>query len=601
MRALIFVIMSIALLVFVRSADSQSSAAFQSLTYPLSVTSQGLGEQGVASRDPIDAMEYNPANLVYENGVSISMYRNPWEILSRSFGGSSPIESFVATAKIGTAGNLGLGYTDQDFGEVLYATESSPGAGEKFHFYEQSFAAGYAISASDEFAAGIQLRYARQPFPQNTIDHLLISTGIGYNPGLLDNRMNVAFSLTNLGTRINYGSYTDTVNSQPVTHLQTDSPPADLNIGIEVLPVTNNFYDIIAMASAKKPITKRGGSPDYVAESSFEALFNDWSDFPDDVTGQIGIGYIWRPIYLGGGVSYFQQFYVGYSSTGPKDIYNSFYTHGINVGIDAYGIKATVGYAGRWHNNNAGAYATWDFPWETFQFTLSTDGRFFERDDKKIEPQSPCSQIVVSGGYGYGVFLGRMRGESLPTNQLTLSGLLPGNVRVESLFNTSGNSPAPSNPSSSYSLSPRASFSVCSDFYFDKDLALTTSFAYTRIKGMATIYTGIFGTLSADLSMETFTVTSGLRVHPVSFFHPFFVQGDLGIVRRNPIAPSSPAYDYKSLTDMAVGAVLPLLDTRIVLIPTVTFRTLFAESSADGSRLGGYNQFLFELNVGYEF
>jgi len=603
MKTSVLVIIILVFPLFAEKAYAQSSADFQSLTYPMSVSSQGLGEQGVASSNPINAMEYNPADLVYENGLSLSVYRNPWEILSRTFGTSFPLESFAATAKVNDVGNFGLDYTFWDLGEFIY-TVSNPDSGTRFHEYQQSFAVGYANSLSNEVAVGGQLRYVRQPIPQNNIDHLLISAGIGYKPNFFDDRLNIGFSLMNFGTRIKTGSYTDTVNGVPVTTLQADPPPATFNLGMEITSVSNNFFNVDIDAAARKPLAKRGGTPDYVGESSFEALFNDWGNFPNDVTGQIGLSYTWHPIYLGDGVSYFQEMYIGYFSTGPKDSYNSFYTHGFNVGIEAYGIKAAVGYAGRWHNNNGGSYATWDFPWETFQFTLSTDEKFFNSGVEDVESKNSDDHIIISGGYGYGVFMGRYKGENFSISSVTIPSIYLTNARGEGepIKSLETNLPSPALPHVSYSLSPRPLFCICSDFYFNDDVAMTASFAYARINGTATVYgEPDIGTFSADLSMETLTLTSGLRYHPVSFFRPFFIQGDLGIVRRNPIAPSSPAYDYKSLTDVEVGAALQLLDTRIVLIPRVAFRTLFAELSADGSRLGGYNQFLFGLNVGYEF
>ena len=82
------------------SVRAQSSAAFQWLSLPRSISSQGLGEEGVASRNPVDAMEYNPANLTAADGIDLSFFRNPWNILDFPF----PISSLCAAAKLGDAG-----------------------------------------------------------------------------------------------------------------------------------------------------------------------------------------------------------------------------------------------------------------------------------------------------------------------------------------------------------------------------------------------------------------------------------------------------------------------------------------------------------------
>lgn len=565
-----------------KDSFAQSSAAFQSLIYPRSVSSQGLGEQGVASRNPIDAMEYNPANLIYEEGLSLSMYKNPWEILSESFGSSFPLESFAATAKVNNVGNFGFEYTDKDYGTVEFSTPANTPEGytsQEFHFYEQSFAGGYAIPVSDEFAAGVQLRYVREPYPQITIDHLLIGVGAEYRPEIFDNRLNVALSLMNFGTRINYPNYTDTVNGKAVTFSQTDSPPASLDVGIEGLPVTNDSYDVSIMAGVRKPLDKRGGAPDYVAESSFKALFNDWSDFPNDVTGQIGLGYVWHPIYLGSGLSYFQEMYVGYFSTGPKDFYNSFFTHGINVGLEGYGVKATIGYAGRWYNNNAGSYLAWDLPWETFQFAFSANRDLLGNCSGERSAGNTPAKIILSGGYSYNTVIGRMKRQSVSTAGDSLF-LQPLGKASDSYSSYSG-------------------FSIEADFYLNSSTAIVSSLSYSRMKNTAsltidTIY------VPFPLRMESLSFASGFRYHPIEALHSLFVQANIGVIRLNPIENTSPKYFYKSFSDLSVGAVFHILDPKFVLVPNVGLKTIYMEAFGPANRLVAYNQINFGLNLGYE-
>ncbi len=527
-------------------------------------------------------MEYNPANLIYEEGLSLSMYKNPWEILSESFGSSFPLESFVATAEVGNIGNFGFEYTDQDYGTVELSTPANTPQGytsQEFHFYEQSFAGGYAIPVSDEFAAGVQLRYVREPYPQITINHLLIGAGAEYRPEIFDNRLNVALSLMNFGTRINYPNYTDTLNGKAVTFSQTDSPPASLDVGIEGLPVTNDSYNVSIMAGVRKPLDKRGGAPDHVAESSFEALFNDWSDFPNDITAQLGLGYVWHPIYLGGGLSYFQEIYVGYFSVGPKDSYSSFYTHGINVGLEARGLKVALGYAGRWYNNDAGSYMTWDFPWETFQFTLSADPNSLFGSVETKQQKNSLKHLMFLGGYSYNAVLGKMKSQDVPTEGDSLF-WLP--VRKAS------------NSYSSYS-----GFSVEADLYLDATTAIISSFSYSRIKEtqsltIDTIYVPL------PIRMETFSFSSGFRYHPFEMLQPLFVQASIGVIRLNPIEDTSPKYFYKSFTDLSIGGLFHIPDSKLIVAPSVGLKTIFMEAFGPANRLVGYNQINFGLNLGYE-
>jgi hypothetical protein len=388
------------------SSFAQSLAAFPSLVYPHSIASSGLGEQGVALRSAVEAMQYNPANLIYAKGIECSFFRNPWNLLGLNI----PLTSLAVAGKLGNRGSLGVEYTYWNFGDFKITTPANPEGSEVFHYYERSLAGGYALPLSEEIAIGAQLRYAWEPIPhQKTVDHLLFSAGISYKPEIFSNRLSAGLSFINFGTRIEYESRVDTLNGRPVSTVPSDPLPSQINIGLEGLAVANKFFDVSVALGVTKPLDKRGGPPDYAAQSSFKSLFNDWTDFPRDATAQVGLGYLWHPIYLGGGVSFCQDMYVGYFSVGPKDIYNSFYTHGFKVSVEAYGVSANVGYAGRWHNNNAGSYLPWEFPWESFQFGLSTDISVFGKRTEGSTLETRPHETILSAGYSYGLVVGKMK------------------------------------------------------------------------------------------------------------------------------------------------------------------------------------------------
>lgn len=372
---------------FCESSLGQSSAAFQSLIYPHSLSSSGLGEQGVASRNASDAMQYNPANLVYADDITVSFFRNPWNLI----GWSVPLTATSVLMNFGDIGSVGLEYTYWNYGDVEYTTISNPdGIGESYHAYERSIAGGFAIPLGNNLAVGAQIRYIWQPiFHRHDVDHFLFNAGVSYKPVIFSDRITLGASFINFGTTIEYERSEDTIIEQLISYYSQNVPPAQINLGIEGLVIAKDFFDITLAVSATKPLDKRGGPPDYSAQSSFKSLFNDWTDFPEDVTGRIGLSFIWHPLYLGMGISFIQEMYLGYFSTGPKDLYNSFYTHGIKVGLDVYGVKVTAGYAGRWHNNNIGSYLTWYLPWETFQFNLSVDRNILGATGSRTRLENP--------------------------------------------------------------------------------------------------------------------------------------------------------------------------------------------------------------------
>ena len=245
----------------------------------------------------VDAMEYNPANLIFSDSLSLSYFRNPWNLFTWSF----PLTSANATVQLPNGGTVGAEYTDWDFGEETVTTEDNPDGGQLFHPYERSLAVGYAMPLSHEFAIGGQLRYAWQSFaPASKAGQILFSLGANYRPPMFVDRLNLGLSFMNFGTAVQYSASQIGVETLL-------SPPAQINLGINALAVKNIFADLDFMLGVKKPIEKTAGSPDYQGESSFTALTSDWNDFPNDMTVQVGLNYLFHPVYLGAGVSFIQE------------------------------------------------------------------------------------------------------------------------------------------------------------------------------------------------------------------------------------------------------------------------------------------------------
>ena len=281
---------------FGESVSAQSQSAFPSLLYPRTVTSSGLGEQGVASMSAADAIQYNPANLIFSDGVSLSFFRNPWNLFFEGF----PLTSASAVIRLSNGGSIGAEYTDWDLGESTITTEQSPDGGQLFHSYERSLAAGYAIPLNNEIAIGGQLRYVWQSYPfANTIDHVLFSLGANYRPSEFFDRFNLGLSFMNFSTPIVYKGNSLISDGLTVEVSSSDPPPAQINFGMTAVAITNTFADVDLMLGVKKPIQKTDGSPEYNAESSFHALTSDWQDFPNDMTVQVGLDYAWHPIDVG--------------------------------------------------------------------------------------------------------------------------------------------------------------------------------------------------------------------------------------------------------------------------------------------------------------
>ena len=532
---------------------AQANTAFPSMLYSRSVFSSGLGEQGVASNNASDAMEYNPANLVFARSAEISFFRNPMKVFATD---GVPLTSLNAAARLENGAGIGLEYTTWRFAEYPLLDHNGNASGEVADLYERSVAAGYAMSLGSEWSLGAELRYLWMSLPQgsNSIDHVLISAGFSCKPKPLHDRLILGLSLMNIGTRISYppGPITESEYGIPRVSGRSQPPPSQFNLGLQGLPLTNPFYDVSVSLGASK-------------------VFDDNPEFTDDITGQVGLGYLWHPVPLGMGVSLIQQMYVGYFSVDSYRGSESFFTHGMTFGLTGFGVKATVGYAGRWHNNNAGGYPPWILPWETVQLTISSDLRMFGNDHETRIPEQSVKRMVLSSGYSYGVVVGKMK-ETRNGDMVSLS----------------------TNNSSFWS--------VAADFYVNDNSAILTSFAYARMMQTIVAFPSTpESRFEIDNPLETVSLESGYRLHPIDQFHPFFVQASLGIIRINPVnASMTPKYYYQTFDEIAVGGLVPVMDSGIVLMPRIGLKTILMSELSSASRLGGYNQFTFGINVGYQ-
>jgi hypothetical protein len=431
--------------------------------------------------------------------------------------------------------------------------------------YERSAAIAYAMPLANTVSFGGEVRYIWQPVPQsNNASQVLFSAGVTYRPAVYSDRLTLGFSLMNLGGAVDY-EYTTTLNGQITTGHSYDAPPSQMLLGANILAIQNNFFDLNVAIGTSKIFDKRADYPSYEGQSSFKGLFSDWDDFPNDMTAQFGLGYAWHPISLGAGVSFIQNMYLGYSTTGPKGNSYSFYTHACNIGLKAKGLTFTAGYAGRWHTNYDFVYWPWILPWETFQFSLSADPSLLGWQSKEEPSARVPHNIILAGGYAYGLAIGRMKEESIGPYAVRISS--PSHWQMES------------------------------DFYVDEGSAVVSELSYARMKEELQ-YLGIATGLETEI--ESFSFESGYRYHLLETFSPLFVQVSLGIIRLNPINDSQPKYAYQAFDKISAGLLIPLSEIGIVIIPKVGLTTIFLGAMSARNRLNGYNQFEFGVNAGYK-
>lgn len=561
------------LLIFLINSKLQGQAtqAMYYLNYPRSMQSLGMGEQSVALRTSEDALTYNPANLVFIERSAFSFFHQPFQMASYLWGMRFPLNSYTAHFKIKNIGVFGVEYVDWDWGEQKYLIFDGSRIVEKSsHIYERSFSLGFAREFCDNFAAGIQLRYAKSSLGAfataeeliASAEKLFVSAGLNYSPQFLENKLNIGFSLTNFGTKVWY-----------VDEAQADPPPSKLNLGIGFFPIENEFFSLETQLAISKVFdrepSKNGVIPK--SESSFKTLFTDWDQFPNDATLHTGIAFNWKPLDLGNGFAFFQEFYLGNYSVGVNAGLNNFYTHGGKIGIEFSGIQFSAGYAGRWHNVHYQKYPPWKFPYETVQFTLGmNEDLLLGKEGQKVDYAKP-KNIILSFGFGRSFRTGKFKNGLVP--EYTLS------APFDEGFNDSN-----------------ILFVECA-FYINEQNAVVSNLFYNP-----TDYVWRYaGREISKNKVEIFSISSSYRYHPLEIFLPLFIQGGLSIFRLNPTNPYFyPKYDYKTALLFSLGANVEVYEG-IILTPFANYNLMLSRDGNTAPRLGGFNQFDLGVKAGFKF
>jgi len=570
---LFFIIITILFLCGGIFAQKEGGTDYYSL--PHSLKAAGIGEQGAASGNAFGAMQYNPAGLAFSDSFQVSYFRNPvYKYIDM------PIMSLYATARLGKYGNIGIDFTSLKTNSGSYllirkepidynslnnvnankaAQNSNDVLETENNGYERTLSLGYSYTFNKSLSAGAKLSYVWHNSEEKYNDAVLFSAGLLYLPELFNDRLSLGFSLMNFGKEF---TYSDKNNNE-----YSDPAPAKIRFGVEANAIKNNSFDLLLSFEAAKPIEKTDENA-HTAKSSFSSLFNDWVDFPNDMTGSVGLGYVWKPISLGKGISYIQETYFGYINQGIKSYDRQFSTFGINIGVEVKGIKFTTGIAGRWYDSDKMyVYSLKTLPDEVFQFSLSTNFEAFSKRETGHSEISAPSNIILSAGFAYGAGVGGSKET--------------GNSFIKEKINNNNN------------------WNVEADFYISKQSALIAKISYADMQ--ENLHEDNVIKYDKNLEKETFTFESGYRFHPLGVSNGFFTQATLGVMRINPVDKNAtPKYVYRPLGKLNVGALFFSEKTGVGIMPQIGFRMLFLNSPKENG-IKDFNQFEFGLNVGYRF
>ncbi len=529
--------------------------AFSVVELPHSVRNMGLGMNGVVSSSEIDALTYNPANLLFTKNPEFSFYHQGLQLI---FGGM-PINDYSIYLGAGKTGSFGIEYNDWT-STFSATTIEDPNVYETVKTYERNISFGYAKYINDNVGIGFSFRYGFASSIAIKYKTYLVSIGAFDKFSYLNKNWHAGISLMNLGPAVKY-----TIPNQPSIY---DAPPTFLSLGLSVNILETRSFTLPISLSMTKPFDKYDDNGN--GQSSFKTLFTDWKDFPNDASVSPGIAFDWNMLNLGDDFYLSQNFYIGNYSNGIKSGLTNFYTHGVEMSLSFKGVKLTGGYSGVWHNQRANSYLKWEFPYETLQFSLSVNPSIFSNSTNwvsrfdlsknSIEPKN----IIISSGAGQLFRVGNAKSISIQ------------GVDIEQRNNVC--------------------YSIEAAFYLNKKSALVMSFSYNSLPYDA--YYLQYHLVS--MKIETLTLSSAFRYHPLENIKNFFIQGGLGIARLNPVPPTTPRYYYTTELDASIGYNFECLEN-IVLSPIAGYNLLLLDAWENRARISGNNQFNLGIRLGYKF
>lgn len=176
MKKLRFVIPFIIAVVYT-SAFSQvtktGTTAAKFLSVGVGPRANGMGGAFSSVAGDASALYWNPAGiaLLSENQAMFS-----YTTLYKDLGIN--LNYLAAAFPAGSAGNFGLSVTVLDYGDMDVTTENYPeGTGEKFTAASYAFALSYARSITDNFSAGITVKYIKEGIMNSSANGIAFDVG----------------------------------------------------------------------------------------------------------------------------------------------------------------------------------------------------------------------------------------------------------------------------------------------------------------------------------------------------------------------------------------------------------------------------------------
>jgi len=252
----------------------------------------GMGESVVSIIDDANAMYWNPAGMTQSKSNHVVFTQTQW------FAG---LQHRFASGlyKLDDESAIGFSIANLNAGSIKVTTEFRPfGTGETINFGTSAFSLGYARQFTEQFSAGITVRYLHEQVGTLGMNGVLFDAGTFYRTGLGTSRFAVAISnfggkLSPMGTIRNQGTGPN-FNGAEISAFQSFDPPINFRIGFAMEPILDSMQSWTVSLQLNHP---NDNAENYSLGTEYAVTFSEAFPAKAIIRG----GYIIGPGQISGG------------------------------------------------------------------------------------------------------------------------------------------------------------------------------------------------------------------------------------------------------------------------------------------------------------
>lgn len=180
---------------FVANVSGVGTGAAAFLEIGVGARAMAMGGAYAAVANDATALYWNPAGMVWVNGVQCELAHNKWLVGTyHDFAG-------VVVPVPGLRSTFGFSYNSLDYGDEAVRTVERPeGTGEMFSGRDVAVTLSYAVAFTDRFSFGLSGKYVAQRIWSETGSAMAMDAGIFYNTLVKGLRLGACVS--NFGSKI---------------------------------------------------------------------------------------------------------------------------------------------------------------------------------------------------------------------------------------------------------------------------------------------------------------------------------------------------------------------------------------------------------------